>query len=304
MPTDKRRRISTAGGLSRTQLGYVLVAPALLMIAFVSVYPFVTTLWYSLHSMRLNVPSAGQPFVGFENFATLLSMSRFRNSIWLTFKFAGTFVSLQLVFGLLIAMVLNLSFKGRALVRASILIPWAMATVITAILWKWMYNAVFGIINAIFLAIGLTHASIDFLGGSGFSAFMSVLAVEMWRETPFVSIILLAGLQSIPNELYEAAKIDGAGRLACFWSITVPQLKHALLVALLFRSINALRAFDLLYVLTAGGPGTETEIASLFAYRTLFQYLDFGNGSASTVVLAFFTTVLSLIYINVITVKE
>ena len=199
---------------------------------------------------------------------------------------------------------LNLTFKGRALVRASILIPWAMATVITAILWKWMYNAVFGVINAIFLAIRLTSAPIDFLGGSGFSAFMSVLVVEMWRETPFVAIILLAGLQSIPHELYEAAKIDGAGRTHCFRSITMPQLAHAMLVALLFRSINALRAFDLLYVMTAGGPGTETEIASLFAYRTMFQSLDFGNGSASAVVLAFFTTILSLIYINVITVKE
>jgi ABC-type sugar transport system permease subunit len=296
-------RIRT-GRLSRTQLGYILVAPALLLIAFVSVYPFFTTLWYSLHTMRLNVPAMGRPFVGFENFVTLFGMTRFRNAIWLTVKFAGTFVSLQIVFGLLIAMVLNLTFKGRSLVRASILIPWAMATVITAILWKWMYNAVFGVINAIFLAIHITNAPVDFLGGSGFSAFMSVLVVEMWRETPFIAIILLAGLQSIGHELYEAAKIDGASRMQCFRSITIPQLAHALLVALLFRSINALRAFDLLYVMTAGGPGTETEIASLFAYRTLFQYLDFGNGSASAVVLAVFTTILSLIYINVITVKE
>jgi ABC-type sugar transport system permease subunit len=302
--SHKSNRIKSAGALSRTQLGYILVSPALLMIAFVSVYPFFTTLWYSLHSIRLNVPGMGRPFVGLENFVTLLGMSRFQNSILLTFKFAGTFVTLQIVFGLFIAMVLNLSFKGRAFVRASILIPWAMASVITAILWKWMYNAVFGVINAIFLAIHITSGPIDFLGGSGFSAFMSVLVVEMWRETPFVCIVLLAGLQSIPHELYEAAKIDGAGRVSCFWSITLPQLKHAMLVALLFRSINALRAFDLLYVMTAGGPGTETEIASLFAYRTLFQYLDFGNGSASTVVLAFFTTVLSLIYINTIRVRE
>ena len=303
MAAHKSGRIRT-GALTRNQLGYLLVSPALLMIAFVSVYPFFTTLWYSLHSMRLNVPAAGQPFVGFQNFALLFGLERFRNSLNLTFLFAGAFVTFEIVFGLFIAQVLNLTFKGRALVRASILIPWAMATVITAILWQWMYNAVFGVVNAIFLGLGIAKGPTDFLGGSGWSAFFSVFAVDVWRETPFVAIVLLAGLQSIATELYEAAKIDGANRVQCFLSITLPQLKQAMLVALLFRSINALRAFDLLFVLTQGGPGTSTEIASLFAYRVLFQYLDFGRGAAASVVLAIFTTVLSLIYINVITVKE
>jgi ABC-type sugar transport system permease subunit len=303
MPATKRGHIRT-GALTRNQLGYILVSPALLMIAFVSVYPFFTTLWYSLHSMRLNVPAAGQPFVGLQNFVLLFQLERFRNSLNLTFFFAAAFVSFEIVFGLFIAQVLNLSFPGRALVRASILIPWAMATVITAILWQWMYNAVFGVVNAIFLALGIAKAPVDFLGGTGLAPFFSVFAVDVWRETPFVAIVLLAGLQGIATELYEAAKIDGAGRAQCFFSITLPQLKHAMLVALLFRSINALRAFDLLFVLTQGGPGTSTEIASLFSYRILFQYLDFGRGSAASVVLAFFTTVLSLIYINVIQVKD
>ncbi len=303
MPAEKRGHIRT-GALTRNQLGYLLVSPALLMIAFVSVYPFFTTFWYSLHSMRLNVPAAGQPFVGLQNFGLIFGLERFRNSLNLTFLFAAAFVTFEIVFGLFIAQVLNLSFAGRALVRASILIPWAMATVITAILWQWMYNAVFGVVNAIFLGLGISKSPVDFLGGSGLSAFFSVFAVDVWRETPFVAIVLLAGLQGIATELYEAAKIDGAGRMACFWNITLPQLKHAMLVALLFRSINALRAFDLLFVLTQGGPGTSTEIASLFSYRILFQYLDFGRGSAASVVLAFFTTALSLIYINVIQVKD
>jgi multiple sugar transport system permease protein len=285
-------------------LGYLLVSPALILIAFVSVYPFLTTLWYSFHQMRLNVPTAAQPFIGLKNYSLLFNMARFRNSLKLTFLFAASFVALQLVFGLFIAQVLNLEFKGRALVRASILIPWAIALVITAILWQWMYNAVFGVVNAVFMVIGLITEPIDILGSTALSAYLAVLIVEMWRNTPFMAIILLAGLQSIPAELYEAARIDGAGRVHCFWSITIPQLKHAILVALLFRSIDAIRAFDLLYVLTQGGPGTSTEIGSLFSYRILFQYLDFGRGSASTIVLAFFTTVLSVFYINVLSTRE
>ena len=301
---ERTRYRIRAQGLTRNQLGYLLVLPSLVLIAFVSVYPFLTTLWYSFHQMRLNVPTASQPYVGFQNFGLLIRMARFRNSLKLTFLFSAAFVSLQLVFGLFIAQVLNLNFKGRALVRATILIPWAMALVITALLWQWMYNAVFGVANAMFLAVGIIKEPVDFLGYSAFTAFLSVLVVEMWRNTPFMVIILLAGLQSIPIELYEASRIDGAGRLQSFRHITIPQLQHAILVALLFRSIDAVRAFDLLFVLTQGGPGTSTEIGSLFSYKLLFQYLDFGRGSASTVILALFTTALSIAYINVLSSRE
>ena len=291
-------------GLSRKQLGYILIMPSLLLITFVSVYPFIMTLVYSFRTMKLNMPALGQPFIGFKNYALLFNTKRFFNSFRVTFIFAASFVSFQLVFGLFIAMVLNLSFMGRALVRASILIPWAMALVITAILWQWMYNAVFGVINAFFMLVGIIKSPVDWLGTTFQSAFFAILTVEVWRNTPFMAIILLAGLQSIPNELYEAARIDGAGRINCFWRITVPQLKHAILVALLFRSIDAFRAFDLMYVLTQGGPGTTTEIASLYAYKLLFQYLDFGRGSAATVMMAVVTTILSLLYISVLYEKD
>jgi len=291
-------------GLSRTELGIVLIVPSVLLIALVSVYPFIRTLWNSLHSIRLNVPAMGQPFVGFKNYVTLFGTERFLNSIMLTFLFAITFVALQLVLGLAIAQVLNMKFKLRALVRAAILIPWAMALVITAILWQWMYNAVFGVINAMFVGIGVLKSPIDFLGVSGLSAYFSVMAVELWQNTPFMAIILLAGLQGIPTELYEAAKIDGAGRWVALWRITIPQLKHAVLVALLFRSIDAIRAFDLLFVLTQGGPGTSTEVASLYSYKLLFTFLDFGRGSASAMVMAVITIALAVVYIKVISTKD
>ena len=287
-------------GLTKRQLGYVLIVPALLLIAFISVYPFVTTIWYSLHKVRLNVPTAGRPFVGFENYLKVFGTSRFKNSLLLTFLFSFSWVALQFLLGLGIALILNAQFKGRALLRASVLVPWSMAFVISGMLWKWMYNPVLGFINTLLMTIGVIRAPVDWLGTTALAAFLSVLWVEIWRNTPFMALILLAGLQGIPHALYEAARIDGAGRIDCFFHITIPQLKHAMLVALLFRSIDAFRSFDMLYVLTRGGPGGSTEILSLLAYKNLFQYLDFGKGSAITVVMAVVTTALSIMYIRVL----
>jgi multiple sugar transport system permease protein len=172
--------------------------------------------------------------------------------------------------------------------------------VMSALLWRWMYNPVFGFINGALIQFGILSQPYNWLGTTALSAAVSTLIVEIWQNTPFMALILLAGLQGIPSELYEAAKIDGAGRLGCFWHITIPQLRHAILVALLFRSIDAFRSFDILFVLTQGGPGTSTEVMSLLSYRTLFQYLDFGRGSAVAVVMAIITTGLSLVYIKVL----
>lgn len=291
-------------GLSKQQLGYILITPAILLIAFISVYPFLMTIWYSLHKIRLNIPSAAQPFIGFANYVKIFQTSRFTNSLLLTFLFSSSWVAVQFVFGLCIALVLNLEFKGRAFIRASVLVPWAMALVITALLWQWMFNPVFGVINAALMAFGIIHEPVNWLGTTAFSAYLSVLIVDVWRNTPFMALILLAGLQGIAPELYEAARIDGAGRFGCFLHVTMPQLKHAILVALLFRSIDAFRSFDLLYVLTHGGPGRSTEIVSLYAYKMLFQYLDFGRGSAATVVMAIVTTILSIVYIKTLSAPE
>ncbi len=285
--------------LTKNQLGYVLMTPALLLIGAILLYPFFNTLWMSFRTVRLNMPQLGEPFVGLENYRELFASARFRNSMWLTGLFAVSFIVAQLVFGLAIALVINMEFRGRMAVRAAVLIPWAMALVITALLWRWMYNAVFGVVNYVLLYMRLLSTNVDFLGSAS-SAYFSVLVAEVWRNTPFMTIILLAGLQSIPKELYESARIDGAGRLACFAFITLPLLKYAMLVALLFRSIDAIRAFDLLYVLTQGGPGISTEIASLYSYKIMFQYMDFGRGSAATVIIAIFTTGLAILYLRVL----
>jgi multiple sugar transport system permease protein len=290
-------------GLTRKQFGYLIVIPALVTIACISVYPFIMTTWYSLHTMKLNVPSLGTPFIGLKNYVVLLKTPRFINSFGTSFIFSTAVVASQLLFGMGVALVIHKRFMGRGLVRATVLVPWAMALVITAILWQWMYNAVFGIINALFLGLGIISQPRDWLGTTT-SALLSVLVAEIWRNTPFMAIVLLAGLQTIPEEIYEAAKIDGAGPYQSFMQITLPLLKPAILVALLFRSIDAFRAFDLMYVLTQGGPGTSTEIASLYSYKILFQYLDFGKGSAAAIIMAVVTTALCLIYTRVITIEE
>ncbi|GAK50765.1 carbohydrate ABC transporter membrane protein 1, CUT1 family [Candidatus Moduliflexus flocculans] len=290
-------------GLSKRQLGYLLLMPAILLIGFVSVYPFFLTIWYSFHKILLNVPTSGRPFVGFDNYLKLFGTSRFISSLVTTALFSFIWVTTQFVAGMLIALILNLDFKGRAFVRASVLVPWSMAFVITGLLWKWMYNPVFGFINALLMSLGIISQQINWLGTTTFAASISVLIVELWRNTPFMALILLAGLQGIPAELYEAARIDGAGRISCFRHVTLPQLRHAMLVALLFRSIDAFRSFDILFVLTRGGPGTTTEILSLHAYKTLFQYFDFGKGSAITVVMAIITTALSIMYIRLLSEK-
>lgn len=287
-------------GLSKRQLGYLLIIPAVGLIAFVSIYPFLATIWYSVHRLRLNMPNEPHLFIGLDHYLKLFATPRFRNSLWLTSAFSVSWVTCQFLLGLGVALVLDMQFKGRAFIRAAVLVPWAMAYVMTALLWRWMYNPVFGFINAFLMQFGILSEPYNWLGTTSLSAAVSTLIVEVWQNTPFMALILLAGLQGIPAELYEAARIDGAGRLGCFWNITIPQLRHAILVALLFRSIDAFRSFDILYVLTQGGPGTSTEVMSLLSYRTLFQYLDFGRGSAVAVVMAIFTTGLSLIYIKVL----
>ena len=291
-------------GLTRKQLGYVLIIPALVVIVCISVFPFFTTLHYSLHTIKLNVPHLGRPYVGFENYIRLLNSSRFIYDFKITLFFASAVVVAQLLFGIAIALVINKEFKGRGIVRATVLTPWAIALVIVAQFWKWMYNGVFGVANALFLLLGVIDKPVDWLGASASLAISSVIVAELWRNTPFMAIVILAGLQSIPGELYEAAKIDGAGAFQKFWRITLPLLKPAILVALLFRSIDAFRAFDLMYALTRGGPGNSTELASLYSYKLLFGYLAFGRGSAATILMAIFTTVLCLTYLRFIRIEE
>ncbi len=264
------------------QLAYGMVAPAVATILLVALFPLGWTIWESFHLHDLRMPWLGQPFVGLDNYAEVLGDRRFWDAMAHTLWFAVASVSLELVLGCVLALAMNRAFRGRALVRASILIPWAIPTVVAALVWRFMFEG---------LENWLTH---DLL------AWVPIILADTWKETPFVALLLLAGLQGIDPTLYEAARIDGASPWRQFRFVTLPLLMPAILVALIFRTMNAFRVFDLIYVLTGGGPGTATEPISLYTFNSLMQNLRFGYGSTLSVLVFLVTFALALGYIRLL----
>ena len=267
---------------SEARLAYGMVAPAVATILLVALFPLGWTIWESFHLHDLRMPWLGQPFVGFENYGEVLRDRRFWGAMGHTLWFAAASVSLELVLGCVLALAMNRTFRGRALVRASILIPWAIPTVVGALVWRFMFEG---------LENWLTHDRL---------AWVPIILADTWKETPFVALLLLAGLQGIDPTLYEAARIDGASAWRQFRFVTLPLLMPAILVALIFRTMNAFRVFDLIYVLTAGGPGTATEPIALYTFNSLMHNLRFGYGSTLSVLVFLVTFALALGYIRLL----
>ncbi|MFQ5957650.1 MAG: carbohydrate ABC transporter permease [Candidatus Brocadiales bacterium] len=271
------------------------MTPTIAVILCVAVYPTLSVLWLSLHRKMLifNISE----FVGLDNYARLLGDARFWNSLFNTFYFTVLSVSLELFFGLLIALAIHKAFPGRGLMRALVLIPWAIPTVVSAKMWQWIYNPDFGIMNYLLREGGAISANVNWLGHK-FIAIHAVILVDVWKTTPFVALLLLAGLQVIPEDLYKAAMVDGASAWRRFWHITLPLLKPAILIAMLFRTLDSFRIFDTVYVLTGGGPGNKTETLSVYAYKLMFQTLQFGYGSTVSVITFLCVMFISLLYIR------
>jgi multiple sugar transport system permease protein len=273
----------------RKESGHRFVAPALALLFFVTVYPIMYVFYLSLNRKLLifNVSR----FVGLENYLFLLKDDRFWTAFINTTYFTLVSVSLEVLLGLSVAVLLDRSLKIKGLLRAVVLIPWAIPTVVSAKMWEWIYNADFGILNY------LIGSKINWLG-SPFLAINAAVFMDVWKTTPFVAILLMAGLKVIPQELYQAARIDGAGRWTIFKKITLPLLKPVILIVLIFRTLDAFRVFDAIYVLTGGGPANTTETLSIYAYKVLFQTLQFGYGSALSVIVFLCVASMSLIYIK------
>jgi multiple sugar transport system permease protein len=277
---------------SETRTGYLLLFPAMAVLAGLAVVPILVLLWLSL---RYKVPAFGiDAFAGLEHYMVLLQSPRFWNSLGVTIYFAGVSVALETALGLGLAIVLAYRVPGVGWARALILLPWAIPTVVTAKLWDWMYHPELGIVNYLLQAGALTAAPVNWLGTPAWAIHAAIIA-DVWRTTPFVVILLLAGLATISPDLYRAAALDGASLWQSFRHITLPLLRPILLVVVLFRLIDALRAFDLLYVMTGGGPADSTETLSIFAYKILFQSLQFGYGSAIGVTIFLIVTLASLL---------
>jgi multiple sugar transport system permease protein len=277
--------------MSGMDRGNRFVVPALLLLSLVTVYPVLSVLYLSMQR-RLLIFDISK-IVGFDNYFFLMKDGRFWNAFGNTVYFTAASVSLELLLGLTIAVLLNRAFRFKGIVRALVLIPWAIPTVVSARMWEWMYNTDFGVLNY------LLGMKVNWLG-SPFWALNAAVFMDVWKTTPFVFILLTAGLQVIPRELFRAARIDGANAWDIFRKITFPLLKPVILVVLIFRTLDAFRVFDAVYVLTGGGPANTTETLSIYAYKVLFQTLQFGYGSTLSVVVFLCVGAMSVVYIRLL----
>lgn len=262
--------------------GWLLAAPGLILLFGVFAYPIIRAFWQSL--ITRNLGTQLQPvFSGLDNYGRMMQDGRFWQSLGNSTIFTLGSVTLELILGMGIALVLNQAFRGRGIVRTIAILPWALPTALIALAWTWIFNDQYGVVNDILLRLGLIKTGINWLGDPRL-AMVAVIIADVWKTTPFISILLLAGLQSISNDLYEAQAIDGATPWQSFQRITLPLLMPQIVIALLFRLAQAFGIFDLISVMTGGGPGGATEMVSLYIYATIMRYLDFGYGAALVVV--------------------
>ena len=266
---------------------FCFLSPAMIVLGAVTLFPIIYVLCLSLQ--RWSLIGGTREFIGLGNYLRLAHDSRFWNALWNTAYFTAVSVTLELVLGLVIAVLLQRTFRGKGLMRAIVLIPWAVPTVVSARIWEWMYNADFGVFNF------LLGTKLNWLGSPAWAMHAAIL-MDAWKTVPFVAILLMAGLATIPGELIQAARVDGASSWMIFRRIVLPMLRPLILVVLIFRTIDAFRVFDSIYVLTGGGPANATETLSIYAYKILFQTLQFGYGSALSVMVFLGVALVTVLY--------
>lgn len=294
-----RRRVRTA---------WLFLAPMLFVLAAVAGWPFLRTVYYSFTDASLADLDARQ-WVGFDNYFSVLRLPSGRllydgllvdpvwwRAVWNTVRFAVVSVACETVLGMIVALALNAEFKGRGVVRAAILIPWAIPTIVSAKMWQWMLNDQFGVINAVLLNLGLIDSKIAWTASAD-TAMVAVLIVDIWKTTPFMALLILAALQMLPREILEVAKLDGANPWQIFCRVTLPLIRPAVMVAVIFRALDALRIFDLIYVLTPNN--VQTKSMSIFARENLFEFDKFAYGSAASTLLFLIIGLLTIAYIRI-----
>lgn len=283
-------------GTGRGGVPLLLLLPTLLVITAVLIYPIAYGFFLSFFNYQMTV-SPDRTLVWLANYGKLFEDSDFRNSMRVTAQFTAMTVISELVIGLGIALLLTLEFPARALFRALVLLPLMVPPLVSGLLWRLMYDHELGVLSYFVRVLGGEPPV--FLGDPRI-ALVAVSATEVWRATPFMVLVLLAALQSVPNDLHEAAQIDGAGAFDRFRSVTLPLILPVVLIALLFRTVDVLRTFDLVYLLTQGGPGTTTEVLSMFIYRYGFQSFDMGLTSAASMILFVLTLLVCIVYLRLI----
>lgn len=275
-----------------------LLFPCFLFVAIFAFYPIFYSCYLSLHKIILGLPALGQPFIGLANYRELLNDDIALHSLinTLVFVFISTFF--EILFGLAIALVIHRHFRGRGMVRAAVLVPWAIPTVVSSQMWRFIFNDKYGLLN--YILHGTDTAAYTAWLAHPAAAFAAIIVADVWKTSSFAGLLVLAGLQIIPDELYEAAEIDGASSWQQFRKITLPLIKPALLIALLFRTMDAFRVFDLVFVMTQGGPADSTNVLQFYGYKKIFAEGMMGYGSTISVLVFLITFVISLVYIKVI----
>ena len=291
--TRRFRRKSTKLQRRQTRLAWLLLLPSLLVVALVALYPLGKTIYQSFTNEEF-LALEPTKWVGLDNYSTLIHDTVFRHAVWETIKFTLITVTFEFALGLIIALVVNSSFKGRGVMRAVMLVPWAIPTVVAAQMWKWMLDQQFGVVNDAALRLHLVgHPAPAWINVHALAA---VSAVDIWKTTPFVALLLLAGLQVIPQDLYEAAEVDGASQLQQFWRITLPLLAPAILVTLIFRTLDALRVFDVFYVFFGNAPDTQT--MAIYNQQTIVGDGHVGYGAAISVAIFLIIALFVIIYVS------
>jgi multiple sugar transport system permease protein len=277
---------------------YALNAPAIIVIALLVAYPIAYSFWVSLQRNNLKQPRAKR-FIGLDNYRSLVTDDAFLASLKVSGLFVLVVLGLTVVLALVLALVLNESFRGRGLLLSLALLPWAMPGVVNGLMWRTVFDAKTGALNGLLAQLGLIDGYQAWLT-SGTGAFLFTAMAQVWNTLPFSVIILLAGLSTIPSELHDAAKVDRAGSLQRFGQVTLPWLMHPLLIVLILETMNAFRAFDTIYVLTGGGPGDATTTIALLNVQTVLTFTDFGLGSAYAWVITGITLLISVGYIGLL----
>jgi multiple sugar transport system permease protein len=281
----------------RLRMGIWFTAPALLILIAVLAYPIVASFVLSFQRIRFLGEGLTREFNGLANYAELTHNPLFREALFRSVYFTLAEVVMVLILALLVALMLNSSLGRNAFYRVVLLVPWALAPVANAVLWKWIFNTNYGVLNAIVLGLHLADKPVVWLG-SPWLALNMILLADVWKAVPFIALLLLAGLQNIPPQLYKAARLDGADTWQQFVHVTVPGLKTSLVISIVLQSIWALKVFDLIYVLTHGSPADSTVLLNYLSWRVTFGNLDIGYGAAIANVLFVMMLILAMVYIR------
>jgi trehalose/maltose transport system permease protein len=286
---------------ARERLAWLLVTPSILVVVLVALYPLFQSFRLSFTNARFGSPRP-EKYVGFENYVRLLNDNVFATAMWHTIVFTVVSVAIETVLGITIALIINSNFQGRGIVRTSMLIPWAIPTVVSSQLWKFMYNQDNGVINDVLVyRLGILDKPVAWIANPS-TSLPAIIAVDVWKTTPFMALLLLAGLQIIPGDVYEAATVDGANMWQQFWQITLPLLRPALLVALIFRTLDAFRVFDIVNVMK--GAALDTITLAIYARQTMIDEQYLGRGSAASVVIFLCIALLVIVYSRMMRVEE